>query len=195
MFTGIIESLGKVTSVHKEGGNTHFTISSSISGQLKIDQSVAHDGVCLTVVDLSDGAHTVTAIEETLDKSTLCDWAVGREVNLERCMKVGDRLDGHWVQGHVDQTGKVAKIENRNGSWLFSIQFEENNHRAVSKGSVTLNGVSLTVIDAGTENLSVAIIPYTFEHTTFHRLKKGDGVNIEFDILGKYIATYLEKQV
>ena len=194
MFTGIIESLGSVTHIENEGSNTHFTITSSISETLKIDQSVAHDGVCLTVVELSEGAHTVTAIGETLKKSALASWEVGQLVNLERCMKMGDRLDGHWVQGHVDQTGRVVKIDEQDGSWLFEIAFEKGVHQVVSKGSITLNGVSLTVVDARVDGLSVAIIPYTFAHTNFHTLKVGDAVNMEFDILGKYMAAYLKQR-
>ena len=198
MFTGIIESAGEIIEVKKEGTNLHFTIASAISDELKIDQSLSHDGVCLTVVALSPGNHTVTAIQETLDKTNLEGWAKGRKVNLERAMQMGGRLDGHIVQGHVDTKGEVVEIREVEGSWYFTFQFDKSfAHLLVPKGSVTINGVSLTVVDPSKNQFSVAIIPYTFEHTNFHQFRIGDTVNLEFDIIGKYLANlvkpYLEK--
>ena len=194
MFTGIIECLGKVEAIQQEGSNVHFTVSSPISHELKIDQSIAHNGVCLTVVELGEGTHRVTAIEESLLRSNLSDWKVGDPVNLERCMQMGARLDGHWVQGHVDQIGRVASVEEKEGSWHFGIEFDQGEHITVPKGSITLNGTSLTVVDSKPGYLSVAIIPYTYEHTNFHALKVGDAINMEFDILGKYIQAYVSRQ-
>ncbi|MEZ4980310.1 MAG: riboflavin synthase [Saprospiraceae bacterium] len=198
MFTGIIESAGEIIEVKKEGTNLHFTIASAISDELKIDQSLSHDGVCLTVVALSPGNHTVTAIQETLDKTNLGGWSKGRKVNLERAMQMGGRLDGHIVQGHVDTKGEVVEIREVDGSWYFTFQFDKSfAHLLVPKGSVTINGVSLTVVDPSENQFSVAIIPYTFEHTNFHQFRIGDTVNLEFDIIGKYLANlvkpYLEK--
>ncbi|MEZ5057478.1 MAG: riboflavin synthase [Saprospiraceae bacterium] len=198
MFTGIIESAGEIIEVKKEGTNLHFTIASAISDELKIDQSLSHDGVCLTVVALSPGNHTVTAIQETLDKTNLGGWSKGRKVNLERAMQMGGRLDGHIVQGHVDTKGEVIEIREVEGSWYFTFQFDKSfAHLLVPKGSVTINGVSLTVVDPSENQFSVAIIPYTFEHTNFHQFRIGDTVNLEFDIIGKYLANlvkpYLEK--
>lgn len=191
MFTGIIESLGKVIDFKREGTNAHITIASDISDSLKIDQSLAHNGVCLTVVDRNRGTHTVTAVEETMKRSNLGDLSVGDVINLERAMVSNGRLDGHIVQGHVDATGTVAHIEKVDGSWYFRFSFTPTeDHLVVDKGSICINGVSLTVVDPVEDQFSVAIIPYTYEHTTFQQLKLGDGINLEFDILGKYIAKY-----
>ncbi|NRB47010.1 MAG: riboflavin synthase [Saprospiraceae bacterium] len=192
MFTGIIEALGKVEKIEKEGSNVHFTFSSSISDELKIDQSVSHNGVCLTVVALNPQQHTLTAIQETLDKSNLGQLKVGDEVNLERAMVAGSRLDGHMVQGHVDTTGLCTKVEELDGSWYYHFEYEPTpEHLLVDKGSICINGVSLTVVQAKGAQFSVAIIPYTFEHTTFKHLQSGDRVNLEFDVIGKYIARYM----
>jgi len=191
MFTGIIESLGKVVDLKQEGSNVHLTIASDISDSLKIDQSLAHNGVCLTVVDQKAGTHTVTAIEETMKRSNLGDLSVGDMINLERAMVSNGRLDGHIVQGHVDATGIVHQIEETDGSWYFRFSFTPTeDHLVVDKGSICINGVSLTVVDPIEDRFSVAIIPYTYEHTTFQQLKPGDRINLEFDILGKYIAKY-----
>lgn len=171
----------------EEGDNIHFSISSSISSELKIDQSVAHNGVCLTVINVTDELHKVTAIRETLDKSNLGQLQPGSLVNLERCMQLNDRLDGHIVQGHVDVTARVESIENENGSWLFTFQLPDSTKLLVEKGSVCINGVSLTVVKAEASEFSVAIIPFTYEHTSFKMLRKGDAVNIEYDIIGKYV--------
>ncbi len=192
MFTGIIEDLGKVLRVEKHGTNLDFTLSSSLSDELKIDQSLAHDGVCLTVVAVSGGSHTVTAVEETLRRSNLAQWKTGTLVNLERAMLPGNRLDGHMVQGHVDSTATCVGREDRDGSWRFTFQYLPSpEHMLVDKGSVCVNGVSLTVVEPRGELFSVAIIPYTFEHTNFRTVQVGDTVNLEFDIIGKYIARHL----
>lgn len=189
MFTGIIESLGKVKAITPEGNNIHFTIESNITEQLKIDQSVSHNGVCLTVVRINNKTYTVTAIKETLDKTNLSSLKTGDFVNLERAMKLGDRLDGHIVQGHVDQTGTCTEVQEMDGSWIFSFEYNSNlKNITIEKGSITVNGVSLTVVNSGKNTFSVAIIPYTFSHTGFQFLKKGDTVNLEFDVLGKYIS-------
>jgi riboflavin synthase len=193
MFTGIIESLGVVEKIEKEGTNVHFTVASDISNELKIDQSVAHNGVCLTVVKHTPQFHTVTAIDETLKKTNLNDWKVGDRVNLERAMLAHARLDGHMVQGHVDMTGVCTNIMDQNGSWLFTFQYKATpQYLLVDKGSICINGVSLTVVNPVNDTFSVAIIPYTYEHTTFHNLKIGDRVNLEFDVIGKYIAKYFD---
>lgn len=193
MFTGIIECLGKIESVSKDGTNKSFKINSSISNELKIDQSVAHDGVCLTITKIENDCHWVTAIDETLSKTTLNTWAAGDEINLERCLKLGDRLDGHWVQGHVDTTGICNKITDENGSWKYEIEFKNNlNYRTVAKGSITLNGTSLTVVDSEPGKFSVAIIPYTYENTSIKYLKVGDPVNLEFDIIGKWVKEWMK---
>lgn len=193
MFTGIIESLGKVKSVVKDRSNLHFTIESPISDSLKIDQSVSHNGVCLTVVDLGPDWHQVTAVEETLRRTNLGDWRSGTLVNLERCLPIGGRLDGHMVQGHVDELVECVEVTETGGSWKYSFRFRpEQAGLLVDKGSVCLNGVSLTVVSPGQDRFSVAIIPYTWEHTNFKTLAAGDSVNIEFDILGKYIARQME---
>lgn len=192
MFTGIIEALGKVKSVEKDRLNVHFTMESPISGELKIDQSVSHDGVCLTVVGIADGCHTVTAVDETLQRTNLGAWAVGKSVNLERCLPMGGRLDGHIVQGHVDTTAVVTEVLETGGSWRYTFRYLPSpEHLLVDKGSVCINGVSLTVVEPRDDLFSVAIIPYTWEHTNFHALKAGDAVNLEFDIIGKYIARHL----
>ena len=188
MFTGIIESLGIVKEVIKEDENIHLTVASSLSRELKIDQSVAHNGVCLTVVKCDENLHVVTAIKETIDKTSLGDWKVGDELNLERAMKLGDRLDGHIVQGHVDQTAVCIKKEDQNGSWVFTFEYDKSlNNITIEKGSVTVNGTSLTVVDSGINTFSVAIIPYTFENTNFKNIKIGTVVNLEFDVVGKYL--------
>ncbi|MBR9922787.1 MAG: riboflavin synthase [Bacteroidetes bacterium] len=193
MFTGIIEALGKIEKIEKEGTNLHFTLSSSISDELKIDQSLAHDGVCLTVVKMEPGKHTVTAIEETLKRSRLGSWETGSMVNLERAMIANARLDGHMVQGHVDTVGTCTKVEEADGSWYFYFEYEPAPNRIlVDKGSVCINGVSLTVVEPTDRSFSVAIIPYTYEHTNFHQFKPGSTVNLEFDIIGKYLAKYME---
>ncbi len=191
MFTGIIETLGKVISLKKEGTNLHITISSPIASELKIDQSIAHNGVCLTVVNIlqSTNTYTVTAIQETISKTNLGSLKEGDLINLERCLKIGDRLDGHMVQGHVDTIATCKKIEDQNGSHVFTFEYNSSENKLiVEKGSVCINGVSLTVVNAQQKQFSVAIIPYTFEHTTFNKVKAGDTVNIEFDIIGKYVA-------
>lgn len=189
MFTGIIENMGLVMEVISKGSNKSYWITSPISNDLKIDQSVAHNGVCLTVVDVKDGSHLVTAINETLERSNIGNLASGHHVNLERCMKLGDRLDGHMVQGHVDQKGRVEKIEEANGSWIYEIGYDnKSGNITVEKGSICVNGTSLTVVKSEKGLFSVAIIPYTYENTVFKYLKMGDEVNLEFDIVGKYIS-------
>lgn len=188
MFTGIIEEMGIVERLEKEGSNVHFYIKSQMTPELKIDQSVAHNGVCLTVVEIIASVYKVTAINETLDKTNLGHLRVGEFVNLERAMKLGDRLDGHLVQGHVDQTAICKEIKEMNGSWYFSFIFDPSlGNITIEKGSVTVNGVSLTVVDSKENSFSVAIIPYTFNHTSFKHLKVGESVNIEFDLVGKYL--------
>ena len=192
MFTGIIETLGKVEHLEREGGNLHITVSSSISHELKIDQSVAHNGVCLTVVSMDGNEYTVTAIEETLNKTNLGELKVGDSINLERAMKLGTRLDGHIVQGHVDQTGTCTKIEQKDGSWFFTFSYDSKLHNVtIEKGSITVDGVSLTVVNSEIDTFSVAIIPYTYEHTRFHKYKEGMTINLEFDVIGKYVARLL----
>ena len=174
--------------LQKEGGNLNLTISSSITTELKIDQSIAHNGVCLTIVDIDNEKYTVTAIQETLDKTNLGILDKGDKVNLERAMKLGDRLDGHIVQGHVDQTGTCISVIEENGSWIYTFEYgSEKDNITIEKGSITINGVSLTVVNSKLNEFSVAIIPYTYEHTTFHSIKEGDKVNLEFDVIGKYI--------
>ena len=188
MFTGIIEDLGTIEKLQKEGGNLNLTISSSITTELKIDQSIAHNGVCLTIVDIDNEKYTVTAIQETLDKTNLGMLDKGDRVNLERAMRLGDRLDGHIVQGHVDQTGTCISVIEENGSWIYTFEYgSEKDNITIEKGSITINGVSLTVVNSKLNEFSVAIIPYTYEHTTFHSIKEGDKVNLEFDVIGKYI--------
>ena len=186
MFTGIIESLGNLTQTKREGSNLHLEISSDISQELKVDQSVSHNGVCLTVTSVSDGKHWVTAVDETLQKSNVGQLAVGDMINLERCVQMNGRLDGHIVQGHVDTTAQVKEITDTDGSWVFTFQLEKPG-LMVEKGSVCLNGTSLTCFDVERDIFRVAIIPYTFEHTNFKNLQKSSIVNVEFDIVGKYI--------
>ena len=189
MFTGIIESIGTITELHKEHGNRNVTIKSDITSELKIDQSVSHNGICLTVVDIKDSTYTVTAIKETIDKTNLSDWLVGGIVNLERAMKLGDRLDGHLVQGHVDQTAVCIKADETDGSWYYTFEYDATlNNITIEKGSITVNGVSLTVVNSEENSFSVAIIPYTYENTTFKTFEIGTKVNLEFDVIGKYVA-------
>lgn len=189
MFTGIIETLGIIKDIQKQGDNLHITVFSSITNELKIDQSVSHNGVCLTVVAISEQEYTVTAIKETLLKTNLSYWKVGDIVNLERAMKLGDRLDGHLVQGHVDQIGECISIEEANGSWYFTFKYDRKlNNLTIEKGSITINGVSLTVLNSKEDEFSVAIIPYTFEHTNFKIFKVGTKINLEFDVIGKYVS-------
>lgn len=193
MFTGIIETLGKVISADREGGNLHLTIESSVSPELKIDQSVAHNGVCLTVVEINGNTHRVTAIAETLQKTNIGELNGGDEVNLERCTQVGSRLDGHIVQGHVDQTGECILVEEQNGSWLYTFRYKPSRvNLVVEKGSVCINGISLTAFNAHADLFTVAIIPYTYEHTNIKSVTKGTRVNLEFDIIGKYVARMME---
>ena len=189
MFTGIIEAFGRVESLEKEGDNLHLTLASDLAPELKIDQSLAHNGVCLTVVAVNNTTYTVTAIKETLDKTNLGELNLGSLVNLERAMKLGARLDGHLVQGHVDQVGFCTQVEEENGSWRFRFQYDPAaQNLTIEKGSITVNGVSLTVVDARKDEFSVAIIPYTYQHTNFHQITQGTKVNLEFDLLGKYIS-------
>ena len=189
MFTGIIETLGTIQEIRKENGNLHISVSSSITEELKIDQSVAHNGVCLTVVAINSNQYTVTAIHETIAKTNLADWNVGDFVNLERAMKLGDRLDGHIVQGHVDQIGVCKSIVEANGSWYYTFEYDENlNNLTIEKGSITVNGVSLTVVNSKRNEFSVAIIPFTYEHTNFKNFKIGKKINLEFDVIGKYVS-------
>jgi riboflavin synthase len=189
MFTGIIETLGIVKEIEKDNDNIHVTVSSAITQELKIDQSVSHNGICLTVVAINNDEYTVTAIKETIEKTNLGDWQKGDLLNLERAMKLGDRLDGHIVQGHVDQIGICKSIEEANGSWYFTFEYDRQlNNITIEKGSITVNGVSLTVVNSKEKEFSVAIIPYTYEHTNFKSFKKGTKINLEFDVVGKYVA-------
>ncbi len=195
MFTGIIETLGTVSAVRTEDSNVHFTITSPISGELKIDQSVAHNGVCLTVIACDNLSHTVTAIAETLNRTNLSGLQQGDRVNLERCVPAHGRLDGHIVQGHVDTVGECIGVENQYGSWKYYFRHPKaTEFVTVPKGSICVNGVSLTVVDSTEDTFSVAIIPYTYEHTTFQNIQIGSSVNLEFDIVGKYIATLYHRQ-
>ena len=189
MFTGIIETLGEVTQLQNEGSNLHITIKSTISKELKVDQSVAHNGVCLTVVDITEDTHTVTAIAETLQKSSIGQLKLNSLVNLERCMQMNGRLDGHIVQGHVDQTAICTNLEVENGSWVFTFEYDSTiGNITVEKGSICVNGISLTVVNSGFNYFSVAIIPYTYENTNLKNIKPNDMINLEFDIIGKYVA-------
>jgi riboflavin synthase len=195
MFTGIIESLGVIQKIVEEQENIHFTVRSSISNELKIDQSLSHNGICLTVVALGDGTHTVTAIQETIRKTSISEWKEGMHVNLERAMPAHGRFDGHIVQGHVDQTAVCTKLLDEKGSWLFTFQYNPSSGNVtVEKGSISVNGISLTVVDSKDDAFSVAIIPYTFEHTSLKDCVVGSKVNIEFDILGKYAAKLLRRK-
>jgi riboflavin synthase, alpha subunit len=188
MFTGIVEKIGRVAKISLQGKNRHFFIESELAPELKIDQSVAHNGVCLTVVGIQGKVYEVVAIDETLQKTSLGTWQVGDSVNLERAMKLGDRLDGHIVQGHVDQTGLCHSIEDAQGSRIFTFHYDPSvGNMTIEKGSITVNGVSLTVVNSQKGVFSVAVIPYTYEHTSFHTLKQGDKVNLEFDVIGKYV--------
>jgi riboflavin synthase len=194
MFTGIIETLGVITNLVKEQDNLHLTIKSSITNELKIDQSIAHNGVCLTVVGVHNDEYTVTAIKETLSKTNIGGLKIASSVNLERAMKLGDRLDGHLVQGHVDETGLCTSIENQNGSTVFTFEYtSEKNNITIEKGSITINGISLTVINSTDTSFSVAIIPYTFNNTSFKNLSVNDTVNLEFDVIGKYVSRLTKK--
>jgi len=194
MFTGIIEELGEVTELVKDQDNLNITVRSKLSNDLKIDQSLAHNGVCLTVVKLGDGTHTITAIKETIDKSSIGSLVVGTKVNLERAMKLGARLDGHIVQGHVDQTAVCTQVHELDGSWLYTFSYDNSyENLTIEKGSITINGVSLTVVNSKSGSFSVAIIPYTHEHTNFHQININDTVNLEFDVIGKYVARLLGK--
>ncbi|WP_445957024.1 riboflavin synthase [Yeosuana sp.] len=193
MFTGIIEDMGIVTNLKKELNNLHISIKSHLTSELKIDQSMAHNGVCLTIIDINKDTYTVTAIQETLDKSNLGLLKINDKVNLERAMKLGDRLDGHMVQGHVDQTAICTKVEEVNGSWVFTFSYDsELQNITIEKGSITVNGTSLTVVNSKKDSFSVAIIPYTYEHTNFSSFKNGTKVNLEFDVIGKYVARLIE---
>lgn len=189
MFTGIIETLGTITNIEKEQDNLHITVSSEITHELKIDQSVAHNGICLTVIAINNNQYTVTAIRETIEKTNIGTWKISDLVNLERAMKLGDRLDGHLVQGHIDQTAVCTTIESANGSTYFTFEYDKPlRNITIEKGSITVNGVSLTVVNSGINTFSVAIIPYTMEHTNFKNFKIGSVVNLEFDVIGKYVA-------
>ena len=193
MFTGIIEEVAEVVKIEKEAENIHFSIKAKMTSELKIDQSVAHNGCCLTVVNIENDIYTVTAIQETLDKTNLNEWKIGTPINLERCMQMNGRLDGHIVQGHVDTVGVCSQIEDQNGSWKFTFNYQ-NEQLTVEKGSITVNGTSLTVVDSKKDSFSVCIIPYTFENTNFSSLNLGGQVNLEFDIIGKYVAKWMESR-
>ncbi len=196
MFTGIVETMGKIVAIERDQSNIHFTVETPLAKELQIDQSMAHDGVCLTVVkvDADKSTYVVTAIQETLDKTCLREWKVGYEVNLERSMSMGERLDGHIVQGHVDQTATCINVEELDGSWKYTFEYDKSkNNITVEKGSISVNGTSLTVVDSKPNQFSVAIIPYTYEFTNFHNFKKGSIVNLEFDVFGKYVARLLEQ--
>ena len=195
MFTGIIESIGIVKNIVKEGDNIHISVESSLTTALKIDQSIAHNGTCLTVVAIDGNIYTVTAIKETLEKTNLGKLEIGSKINLERAMILGDRLDGHIVQGHVDQIATCSNIVEEDGSWIFTFQYNlvHQDNVTIEKGSITINGVSLTVVNSKENEFSVAIIPYTFENTNFHQIKIGTTINLEFDVIGKYVARLLKK--
>ncbi|MBL7857109.1 MAG: riboflavin synthase [Cyclobacteriaceae bacterium] len=196
MFTGIIESVGKLIKLEEEGTNLHLTIESPIGKELKVDQSVSHNGICLTVTNVESDRHRVTAIQETLSKSNLGNLTIGDVVNLERCMVANGRFDGHVVQGHVDQTAVVTAIKEVGGSWLFDFEYDPTSGNVtVEKGSIAINGISLTCFNSKNNGFTVAIIPYTFEHTNFGQLKAGDVVNLEFDIIGKYVKRLLQQSV
>jgi riboflavin synthase len=194
MFSGIIEATGEVVRLEKEQSNLHIFVKAGFTHELKIDQSIAHNGICLTVVAIADDVYTVTAIDETLKKTNIGMLASGDKINLERCMRLGDRLDGHIVQGHVDQTATCTSLEESNGSWTYTFDYDAaQNNITVEKGSVCVNGVSLTVVNSKDHSFSVCIIPYTHEHTNFKHIKAGTVVNLEFDILGKYISKLIKK--
>lgn len=191
MFTGIIENLGEIKAINREGGNIHFTFTCPFVEELKIDQSIAHNGVCLTVVSLLEDTYTVTAIDETLNRTNLSEWKVGDHVNLERCMAVNSRFDGHIVQGHVDTVATCIQKTKKDGSWIFIFHYEYP-QITVEKGAITINGTSLTVVQSKEEEFSVHIIPYTYQETTFHHIEEGNHVNIEFDIIGKYVSKLMQ---
>ena len=194
MFTGIIENLSEIKEINKEGDNLSISLISKITNELKIDQSLSHNGVCLTVVDINDNIYKVTAIKETILKSSIKNWRIGDIINIERAMKLGDRLDGHMVQGHVDQTATCTKISEENGSWYFYFEYQKSNNLTIEKGSISINGVSLTIVESMDNGFSVAIIPYTYENTNFKNIQVGDLVNIEFDMIGKYIQKIIKAQ-
>ena len=194
MFTGIIENLSEIKEINKEGDNLSISLISEITNELKIDQSLSHNGVCLTVVDINNNIYKVTAIKETILKSSIKDWKIGDIINIERAMKLGDRLDGHMVQGHVDQTATCTKISEENGSWYFYFEYQKSSNLTIEKGSISINGVSLTIVESMDNGFSVAIIPYTYENTNFKNIKVGDLVNIEFDMIGKYIHKIIKAQ-
>ena len=194
MFTGIIENLSEIKEINKEGDNLSISLISKITNELKIDQSLSHNGVCLTVVDINDNIYKVTAIKETILKSSIKNWRIGDIINIERAMKLGDRLDGHMVQGHVDQTAACTKISEENGSWYFYFEYQKSNNLTIEKGSISINGVSLTIVESMDNGFSVAIIPYTYENTNFKNIQVGDLVNIEFDMIGKYIHKIIKAQ-
>ena len=193
MFTGIIENVAQITKLEKHQSNLNITLKSKLASEFKVDQSISHNGICLTVVFIKNDYYCVTAIEETIKKSTIGLWKVGDNINLERAMKIGDRLDGHMIQGHVDQIGQCTKAIEQDGSWLFTIKHKLLDNVTVEKGSIAINGISLTVVNSRRNCFSVAIIPYTFNNTNFNQLKEGNNVNLEFDILGKYITKILSK--
>ena len=193
MFTGIVETVAQISKLEKTQGNLNITLKSKLAREFKVDQSVSHNGICLTVVDVSEQQYVVTAIQETIEKSSIGSWKTGDSINLERAMKIGDRLDGHMIQGHVDQIGQCTEILEKNGSWMFTIEHDSSANVTVEKGSIAVNGISLTVVNSNENHFSVAIIPYTYNHTNFKNLNVGDNVNLEFDILGKYIAKMLSK--
>lgn len=194
MFTGIIEELGEVVELRKDRDNLDITVKSGLSSELKVDQSLAHNGVCLTVVALGEGTHTITAIAETLEKSNLGRLGIGSKLNLERATRIGSRLDGHIVQGHVDQVGTCTRVEELEGSWMFTFEYDPGYENiTIEKGSITVNGVSLTVVNSREHSFSVAIIPYTYENTNFNQIKVGTTVNLEFDVIGKYVARLMPR--
>ena len=194
MFTGIIENLSEIKEINKEGDNLSISLKSEITNELKIDQSLSHNGVCLTVVDINNNIYKVTAIKETILKSSIKNWKIGDMINIERAMKLGDRLDGHMVQGHVDQTAICTKISEENGSWYFYFEYQRSSNLTIEKGSISINGVSLTIVESMDNRFSVAIIPYTYDNTNFKNIKVGDLVNIEFDMIGKYIHKIIKAQ-
>ena len=194
MFTGIIENLSEIKEINKEGDNLSISLISEITNELKIDQSLSHNGVCLTVVDINNNIYKVTAIKETILKSSIKNWRIGDIINIERAMKLGDRLDGHMVQGHVDQTATCTKISEENGSWYFYFGYQKSSNLTIEKGSISINGVSLTIVESMDNGFSVAIIPYTYDNTNFKNIKVGDLVNIEFDMIGKYIHKIIKAQ-
>ena len=194
MFTGIIENLSEIKEIVTQGDNLSISFSSNLTKELKIDQSIAHNGICLTVVEIDNDIYNVTAIKETIIKSSIKQWKKGDLINIERALKLGDRLDGHMVQGHVDQTAVCKNISEENGSWYFDFEYSSSENLTIEKGSITINGVSLTVVNSGQNTFSVAIIPYTYNHTNFKNIKLGELVNIEFDMIGKYISKIIKNQ-